>query len=80
MNPPPPLLLPPLRLCPLFHLYSVFGKLTAGSGRTNSLCLEPDRMGFPSSAAEPLKESLSHRILDLDLRPLGAVALLIQQN
>lgn len=45
-----PLPLPPLSLCPLSHPYSVFGKLTAGSGRTNSLCLEPDRTGFPSPA------------------------------
>lgn len=40
--------LPLLRLCPPSRLYPVFGKLSAGSWRTGSVCLEPDRMGFPS--------------------------------
>lgn len=35
-------------LSPLSHLRSGFGRLTAGPGRTNFLCLEPNWTGFPS--------------------------------
>lgn len=44
-------LLPPSassQALPTSHLYSVFGKLAAGSRTTNPLCLEPDRTGFSS--------------------------------
>lgn len=35
-------------LSPPSHLRSGFGRLTAGPGRTNFLCLEPNWTGFPS--------------------------------
>lgn len=43
---------------PTSHLCSVFGKLTAGSRTTNSLCLEPDRNGvsFPQPLPKVLAE------------------------